>query len=133
MKVLIVEDDFTCRKFMQGVLSDYGDCDVAINGEEAVEAFKMAWAEGKPYDLICLDIMMPNMDGHEALAKIRGMEKEMGITNSTEVKVFMTTALGDPKNVMKALYKEGATSYLVKPVGKQALIGELSKFGFTKK
>ncbi|MCX5814462.1 MAG: response regulator [Proteobacteria bacterium] len=129
MKVLIAEDDFTCRKLMQGILSKYGECDIAINGEEAVEAFKVAWTEGNPYDLICMDIMMPNMDGHEALAKIRGIEAEMGIVNSTEVKVIMTTALGDPKNVMKALYKEGATSYLIKPIGKQSLLGELSKFG----
>jgi len=132
MKVLIAEDDFTCRKLMQGILSVYGDCDVAINGEEAVEAFKTAWTDGDPYDLICMDIMMPKMDGHEAVTKIREIEKGMGIVNSTEVKIIMTTALGDPKNVMKALYKEGATAYLVKPIGKQALLEELSKFGLIK-
>ncbi|MCA1987263.1 MAG: response regulator, partial [Desulfovibrio sp.] len=66
MRVLIVEDDFTSRKLMQTILSPYGDCDVAVNGREAVEAFQNALNSAKPYDLVCMDIMMPEMDGQEA-------------------------------------------------------------------
>ena len=132
MKVLIVEDDFTCRKLLQKILSEYGECDVAVDGAEAITAFTAAWEEEAPYDLICLDIMMPNVDGHEALVKIREIEKQKGVSDRNEVKVVMTTALDDPKNVMKALYREGATSYLVKPVGKQKLLEELLKLGLIK-
>jgi two-component system, chemotaxis family, chemotaxis protein CheY len=64
MRCLIVEDDFVGRKLMQKYLSDYGECDVAVDGEEAVEAFRQAVENETPYDLICLDIMMPNMNGH---------------------------------------------------------------------
>jgi two-component system, chemotaxis family, chemotaxis protein CheY len=132
MKILIVEDDFTSRKLLQKILSEYGECDIAVDGEEAIKAFNFAHEDNTPYNLICMDIMMPNVDGHEALSKIRETERKLGVTDRNEVKVIMTTALDDPKNVMKALYKEGATSYLVKPVGKQIIFEEIVKLGLMK-
>jgi two-component system chemotaxis response regulator CheY len=125
MRVLVVEDDFISRKLLTTLLGHYGSCDVAVDGVEAVSAFKMALAEGAPYDLICLDIMMPNMDGQEALKEIRAIEKEKG----GEVKVIMVTALDDPKNVVESLYEGGAASYIVKPIDKKKLIDEVKKLG----
>jgi two-component system, chemotaxis family, chemotaxis protein CheY len=46
MKTLIVEDDFTARLVLQRFLSRYGDCDIAVNGQEAVEAFRMTSEAG---------------------------------------------------------------------------------------
>lgn len=129
MRVLVVEDDFTARRVLKEILSPLGDCDVVVDGNEAVQAFRLAWEEDHPYDLVCLDIMMPFMDGHEALAQIREMEKQMGIRGSAEVKVIMITALGDPKTVVNAFYKGGATSYLVKPVEKKRLLEEIRNLG----
>ncbi len=129
MKVLIVEDDFTSRKLMQTILSPYGDCDIAVNGKEAVKAFETALAAGQPYDLICMDIMMPEMDGQEALKRIRAIEKELGLRVANEVKVVMTTALDDPKNVVEAYYKGGATSYIPKPIDRQLFIHLLRNLG----
>jgi two-component system chemotaxis response regulator CheY len=125
MRVLIVEDDFTARRMLKEILSALGDCDVVVDGREAVQAFRLAWEEKHPYDLICMDIMMPHMDGNTALEQIREMEREIGIEGSDEVKVIMSTALGDPKTVVKAFYRGGATSYLVKPIDKRKLLGEL--------
>ena len=79
MKVLIAEDDFASRKFMLRFFEKYGECDVTVDGKEAVEAYKMAIECGEPYDLICLDIMMPEMDGHQALKTIRKIEEENGV------------------------------------------------------
>ncbi len=70
MKCLIVEDDFTARKLLLACLSKHAECDVAVNGKEAIQAFYTAIKE-KPYDLLCLDIYMPEMDGQEALRVIR--------------------------------------------------------------
>jgi len=133
MKFLIVEDEFTSRKLLQKFLSPFGECDIAVDGEEAVEAFKMSLEENNPYDVICLDIMMPNMDGQEALKKFRQMEKEHGIKGSKEVKIIMTTALNDAKNVVEAYYRGGATSYIVKPINKEQLLEEMCKLGILNK
>ncbi len=75
LRVLLVEDDFTSRLLLQTFLSRYGDCHIAVNGHEAVEAFRDALARGQRYDMICMDIMMPEMDGGEAVRQIRAMEE----------------------------------------------------------
>ncbi len=131
MKVLIAEDDFVARRMLKEILSPFGDCDVVVDGDEAVQAFRLAWDDGAPYDLICLDIMMPQMDGQEALKQIREMEREMGIKGKKEVKVLMISALDDPKTVVQAFYQGGATSYIVKPIEKKKLIDEVRSLGLT--
>ncbi len=132
MRVLIVEDDFTSRKLMQNILAPYGECDIAVNGKEAVEAFEEGLKNDNPYDLVCMDIMMPEMDGQEALKQIRSIEKNMGIRGPKEVKVVMTTALDDPKNVVEAYYKGGATSYIPKPIDRQLFVHLLRNLGLIK-
>ncbi len=128
MKTLVVEDDFAARKLMQRWLSQVSDCDIAVNGIEMVDAFNEALTNGDPYDLICLDIMMPKMDGHQALEAIRRIESEQGIFGLDCVKVIMTTALGDSKHVMGA-FREGCEGYIVKPIEKQKLLTEIEKLG----
>jgi two-component system chemotaxis response regulator CheY len=114
---------------LKDILSAHGECDVVVDGEEAIKAFRLAWEEFDPYALICMDIMMPNMDGQEALKQIREIEKGIGVEGSKEVKVVMITALGDPQNVIEAFYKGGATSYIVKPINKEKLLAEVRSFG----
>jgi two-component system chemotaxis response regulator CheY len=128
MRFLITEDDFASRKLMQQYLSDFGNCDIAVDGKEAIEAFRYAWDEGKPYDLICLDIMMPNMDGRTALKKIRQIELEQGIGGFDNVKVIMTTALGDNQNILGS-FRDGCEAYIVKPIDKNKFLDELVKLG----
>ena len=129
MRVLIVEDDFVSRKILHSFLSAYGECDIAVDGKEALEAFKLALNDDAPYDLICMDIMMPRMNGQEALLKIRQLEADLGVKDNDAVKVIMTTAVDDKKNVTEAFYKGGAASYFVKPINKEKLIGELKILG----
>ncbi len=128
MKCLIVEDNFTARKLLTMYLSSCADCDIAVDGNEAVEAFSQAMDEKDPYGLICLDIMMPNMDGREALKAIRQIESEHGISGLDCVKVIMTTSLGDSKNVMGS-FREGCEAYIVKPVEKDKLLQEMENLG----
>ena len=132
MRILVVEDDFGSRRMMQKILMPYGDVDVVVDGEEAVRAFKLAIEEASPYAVVFMDIMMPKMDGHEALRKIRETEKSLGVKTSDEAKVIMTTALEDPKNVFEAYYEGGATSYLVKPIDTEKIRKELEKLNFEK-
>jgi len=124
MKTLIVEDDFTSRLLLQGILQSYGPCHISVNGREAVEAVGLALSAKEPYNLICLDIMMPEMDGQAALKKIRALEDEASIVASEGAKIIMTTALDDKKNIMSA-FREQCDMYLVKPIDKDKLIEDL--------
>lgn len=129
MKILIAEDDFASRIVIQKMLSTLGTCDVVINGQEAVNAYELAMKEGDPYDLICLDIMMPEMDGREALKIIRQKESELKIAPKKETKIIMVTALDTPKDVMEAFFLGGCSSYLVKPVEKKKLHDIIKELG----
>jgi two-component system chemotaxis response regulator CheY len=131
MRILIAEDDFASRKFMLRFLSKYGECDVTVDGEEAVEAFSMALDSGEGYDLICLDIMMPQVDGYQALKKIREIEQEKGIPEGNVVKIIMTTALNEGKNVTKA-FGLGCTAYAGKPIDQDKFENELRKLDLIK-
>jgi two-component system chemotaxis response regulator CheY len=127
MKTLIVEDDFTSRLLMQELLKGFGLPHIAVDGQEAVEAVRLALNAGEPYNLICLDIMMPGLDGQQALREIRAMEEEMGIFSSDGAKIIMTTALADMHNKIGA-FSGLCDGYLTKPIHKQKLLDELRKF-----
>ena len=126
MRILIVEDDLISRFLMQEILRPYGDCDVAVNGKEALRAFEYARKEEKPYRAVFLDIMMPEMDGQEVLREIRRLEKEEDATGGNEVKIIMVTSVDDRENV-KMAFREQCEAYLLKPVNpaklKETLIG----------
>ncbi len=128
MKSLVVEDEFTSRLILLEILKSYGPCHVAMNGREALEAVRAALEARDPYDLICLDIMMPEMDGQEALQRIREEEENRGIPSTRGAKILMTTSLKDIKNVSKAFYSL-CDGYLTKPIQKEKLLEELRKLG----
>ena len=128
MNILVVDDDFMNRKLLQTQLSLFGECDIAVDGEEAIAAFRMALDNHQPYDLICMDIRMPKMEGKDALKKIRRIENELGIEDEDKVKVIMTTALDDAESVVGS-YQEGATAYLVKPITKKKILEEFLRLG----
>ena len=115
MRTLIVEDDFSSRLLLQSFLSRYGECHIAVNGKEAVAAFRAAKERGEGYELICMDIMMPEMDGHSAVREIRGLEEAEGTTSSNGVKIIMTTALDDVKSVVES-FRALCDAYLFKPI-----------------
>lgn len=124
MKILIVEDDFTSRLLLQEILKDYGACHVAVNGQEAVDAARAARQAGEPYDFICLDIMMPELDGQDALRQIRADEEAQGVISTQGTKIMMVTALSDIKNVHTA-YGSLCDGYLTKPIDKGNLLKQL--------
>ena len=128
MKTLIVEDDFTSRLLLQELLKEFGPSHIAVNGREAVAAVRTGLASGEPYDLICLDVMMPEMDGFEALTEIRRMEEERELLPPRGAKIFMVTALDGIKNVTRG-FRGLCDSYLVKPVEKARLLEQLHSFG----
>jgi two-component system chemotaxis response regulator CheY len=127
MRTLVVEDDAISGKILQKVLSTYGRCDHVDNGRQALEAFKHSLARAEPYDLICMDIAMPELDGQKALCRIRDIEKEAGIDAALGVKVVMITASSDANQISNALFNGGASAYFVKPLQMEAFLKELER------
>lgn len=114
MKVLIAEDDIASGKFMQKLLSKYGEVVYARDGIAAVDEFVKAINENQRFDLVCLDIMMPKIDGYKALASIRDAERKLGLARDSRCKVIMISALdeGFDSNYASDDYEE----YICKPI-----------------
>jgi two-component system chemotaxis response regulator CheY len=125
-RILIVEDDAATRGLMQILLAEYGDCTFADNGQEGIDVFTQALESGEPFELVCLDIMMPEMDGLEALKRMRLAEQGHSISAVDGVKVIMVTTANQQAKTMRAFHY-GCNGYLVKPISKDALIKEMNK------
>ena len=98
-----------------------------MNGKEAVAAYSAAQASGQRYDLICMDIMMPEMDGQAAIKEIRTLEEAGGTLSTGGVKIIMTTALDDVKNVVRS-FQSLCDAYLFKPIDTAKLLGHIKEF-----
>ena len=125
MKSLVAEDDQLARLLLQSILSRYGECDIVKNGREAVDKVVAAMETNEPYDLLCLDILMPVLDGNEALVEIRRKEQEAGIQKHELLKVIMVTALEDFHTITQAFDEGYCEAYLTKPVKEEELLEHL--------
>ena len=128
MKILIAEDDLASRKFLSKFLSQYGEVDLVVDGLEALDAYLMAIKEEAPYDLICLDIMMPKVDGVKVLKALRDFEAKQGVVTERRVKVIMTTALAETDYVNQA-FKIGCEAYAAKPIDTNKMLEVIRKLG----
>ncbi|MBI5557944.1 MAG: response regulator [Deltaproteobacteria bacterium] len=129
MKILIAEDDVMTRVILQEMLADVGTTYGAENGREAIEIFTQALQDKDPFDLVCLDIMMPEINGQDALLKIRKIEEDLGVIPEYQVKVIMITALSDPENIMKAHIEGRCEAYMTKPIKMDQLLEQIKKLG----
>lgn len=128
MRILIVEDDEVSGLFLQKTLSQYGECDMTIDGMEALDAYLIALQEEMPYDLICLDIMIPKVNGVKVLKSIREMERKKRVKKNQHVKVIVITALAETEFVNESL-TEGYDVYVAKPINKKILNQAINKLG----
>lgn len=130
MRILIVEDDYSSQQLLKRYLQTQGETVIAEDGVKAVTAFQDALLSRRPFDLICLDIMLPAMDGQAVLTRIRAIEEERGIRGLEGCKVIMLTALRDAENIMRA-FRSQCEAYLPKPISKDKLYREIRSLGLT--
>lgn len=123
--MLIVEDEFISRTLLVEILKPYGDCHVATTGCEAVAVLDRAYAVNCRYDLVCLDIQVPGIDGQEVLKKLRRMEASRGISGREATRVIITTALEDSASIIKAFLDGNCDAYLTKPIDSVKLLSHL--------
>ena len=131
MRILIAEDDMASRKFLYEFLSEYGECEIVVDGMEALDAYLISIKENKPYDLICLDIMMPKVDGVKVLKAIKDFEKQRGVSANDQVKIIMLTALDDTEYVQKA-FDLGCAAYATKPIDTDKLVQVMKELDIIK-
>lgn len=114
MNVLVVDDNVTSQKFLQDMLASFSfKVTVAGSGPNALEMLENA-AEHSPYDLVLMDLVMPEMDGIEATKCIRAHQK------LHQIPIVMMTAFGR-EEVMQQAGKSGVNAFLIKPV-KESLL-----------
>ncbi len=131
-RILIVEDDMVSRKFLSKYLSRYGDCDLVVDGLEAIDAYLLAMKDGLAYDLICLDVMMPKIDGIRVLKTIRDLERQHQVPEMEASKIIMTTVLGETE-IVKSAFDYGCNAYASKPIDMTKMTEVLIKIGFIDK
>jgi two-component system chemotaxis response regulator CheY len=115
MKALVVDDDLITRIVLQEILSSYAEVHSCVDGSEAVVAFRRAIEHADPYDLICMDVLMPVMGGIEAIQLIRQEEERHGRYRPQATKVIVTTASDDTDTISQA-FRELCDAYVIKPV-----------------
>jgi len=129
MRTLIVEDSFINQEFLKMIMEERGKCVICESGEEAIDAFERNLNESTPFDLIFMDIMLPGIDGLQALEQIRDLEKARGVLPGKETKTIITTALDDDVKASRAYIHGQAISYITKPIRQEKIEGELRKLG----
>ncbi|HJV34197.1 response regulator [Geomonas sp.] len=126
MRILIVDDGATNRLVLNAMLEGMGEVVMAENGVQAVWAFEESLTSDDPFDLVCLDIIMPEMDGLEALHTMRAAERRHEAKRSL---IVMVTASRNPDHMLAALKREGCDGFVVKPVLWQTLRRVIARHG----
>ncbi len=130
VRILLVDDDPSALDLLKHHLADYGDCSLASGGNQAVSSFRSLLDQGHCYDLVCLDIMMPDKDGRKVLTELRAMERQFGVGGRHRSKVVMVSALDTPQDKLKA-FREDCDAYLTKPINKGQVFSVAESMGFT--
>ncbi len=129
MKVLVVDDELVSRKKMQNIMAGFGECESVESGDAAVIAFKKAWEDWSPFDLITLDVAMPGMNGLEVLAQIRKLESEKKVPKQKQVKILMVTSHSDQDTIINSI-QAGCDDYIVKPFDLYIIAKKIRTLGF---
>jgi two-component system chemotaxis response regulator CheY len=126
MRALVVDDELVIRKYLETVLSRFGTCDSAADGLEGVDLYLAAEKKGEPYDLLVMDIMMPKLDGLQALERIH----EASASKQHRCRVIMLSCLADARQFQFACNDGMADIYLTKPIEVGGLLKALRDLGF---
>lgn len=128
MRILIAEDVQLMQKLLGKLLEPYGEISFAKDGREALSKFQESIHTKAYFDLICLDINLPEINGLEVLKNIRAGEKLNHIPVKNRAKIVMVSSTNDANIVVKAI-NLGCNGYIVKPFSKDKIVNELKKLG----
>ena len=128
-RYLIVDDDDMGRLMLKDFLSELAQCHCAVNGREGLEFFEKALAEGNPYDLLCIDLVMPEMNGLALIRKIREIENANPVFSDMRTKIFVISASDSAWDKADLVLDNLCDDYITKPFSRSSLMVNLYKNG----
>jgi len=130
MNILVVDDEIVSQKKMMKILSSFGTCDGEKTGKSALKAIKSALENWKLYNLITLDVSMPDISGIEVLSAVRKMEADRGLADDEKSKIFMVTSHSDVETVKACVGK--CDGYILKPFNRDVMTRKIKKTGLNR-
>ncbi|EKM75241.1 Tco1 HAMP domain related type IA HK [Agaricus bisporus var. burnettii JB137-S8] len=122
--MLLAEDNLVNQKLAVKILEKYGHAvEIAENGSLAVDAFKARVAQGKPFDIILMDVSMPFMGGMEATELIRSYEMHKGLPPVPIIALTAHAMIGDRERCLQA----GMDDHITKPLRRADLLNAINK------
>lgn len=128
MNSLVVDDDPLTLRLLTALLSRFGPVVQAKTGEEATQAFRWALNERNPFQLVCLDVGLPDRAGNQVLTSLRWMERARGIQPVDRARILMVTGNSDV-TMIRSVITDGCDGYLLKPVDPPALLQRVTALG----
>ncbi len=130
MRILVVEDSEVVREYLVTLLADYGQVVGAADAEEGIELFRRAKKENDPFSLIFMDILLPGMNGLQAIETIRAEEECFLGGRPCQVDIVVASALDDDVSAQRAFFTGQAASFLTKPLDTNEIHREMSRLGY---
>jgi len=131
IKTLIVEDVIIIQRLLKHILGDRAECITETNGQSAVKRFSNEYFNGVPFNLVCLDFFLPEMNGLDILSYIRSFEDEIKLKKEERTKIMMVTSVSTPKTIKQAR-EMGCDAYIIKPFSIDDVQNELVRLGLVK-
>jgi PAS domain S-box-containing protein len=123
LSILVAEDNEINALLMRSLLTRLGHhAVITTNGEEALESWLAAQSAGTPYDLVLMDIQMPQLDGIEATKRIRGLEAGQPGRQTPILALTANTLVED----RYACFEAGMDGFLIKPLDREKLADALA-------
>jgi two-component system chemotaxis response regulator CheY len=127
MRILIADDDLVGRLVLQGLLKRFGHVVAVVSGEDALDSISAALNNGKPFDLVCLDVEMGGISGVDTLLRLRAIESERGQAPLHITKVLMVTGTETMDIGMQDFMQDVA--WMTKPASLDAVQRQLVSLG----
>lgn len=130
MKTLVIDDDYSCSNMFKLFFEKYGQCDTFSLGQNGLTAYKEALQTGQFYDLVVIDIILPDINGVDLLNFIRAEEDMNNVSVNFRTKVILTTSLDDDVNrKIESTLTHGLETYYAKSFANGGLREKLIELG----